>query len=288
MASPCAGPEAEALLPKVDEAVRTIVCDKEYWQRTLGAAVTTAAALAVSLTEAEKQALDAYHAPLSFAAEGQPAQKAPNLRLTNIGAERGESTAPCEGAVLAPVCRQTSVRTFAALFVLLLLRGSPYKQSLPSRGAGARDLSGACVRRTSACAMRASTLRRACMRARAASTRGSAARPARRPHGEQGTKPCAAARRGAWQGKACSPPATHFNRTSPPATCCRYSLPLPARASSALTSSFELMLMSQAFKYSLCDWPSGSRATHGRADNWHRLTRATACSPAARRSAASG
>lgn len=118
--APSITPDAEALLPKVEEAVRTIVCNKEYWQKTLAVAVNSAAALVVSLSEADKQALDAYHAPLSFSAEGQPAQKAPNLRLTRKGAAVDDIPASSEGSVRAAVCRQTSVRSSAAPLRALL------------------------------------------------------------------------------------------------------------------------------------------------------------------------
>ena len=106
----CASAAAQQLLPKVDEALRAVVSDKGYWQDTLTSAMQLGCFHAVGTPDKTKAALRDYHAPLAFAAEGQPEQKAPNLRLTRAVAWHGRRPAVLAQAEVAVNCQQSSVR----------------------------------------------------------------------------------------------------------------------------------------------------------------------------------
>ena len=68
-------------MPVVKAAVRQVATDKVYWHRMLSYTVNGAAFRAITLSEDEQQALDSYHAPIAFAAEGRPVQGAPNMKI---------------------------------------------------------------------------------------------------------------------------------------------------------------------------------------------------------------
>lgn len=96
---------------KVEQALRTVASNRQYWDERLTCALHAGAFHAVNMGDENKRALEAYHEPLAFAADGKSAQTAPELRLTaTISPQRVEDSdrATCDHR-LAPTCKQTSV-----------------------------------------------------------------------------------------------------------------------------------------------------------------------------------
>lgn len=102
------GTEAD-FLPLVKEAKRRLMGDRRYWNDRLGNTAHMSAFHAVGISAEGKRALDLFHAPLSWASDGRPAQRAPHLKLTSRGVPQLTETPTSEYQSISLVCKQTSV-----------------------------------------------------------------------------------------------------------------------------------------------------------------------------------